>query len=201
MKRIMLTACSVVAIVGSTLLTACTGGSSGSQVAQLTPTATNGSSAATTAAGSVRGGGAVTFSDCMRSHGVSRFPDPDGAGELPKVDLQELGMSTSKLQAAQNACQDLLSNDIEASVTECLSTGNCAPALRQQILNEGLEFAQCMRSHGVSNFPDPTTAPDGAPEFDLLAIAGTDWRSTHMDLTLDECQQVYSAGLRVGLRR
>jgi hypothetical protein len=195
-----ISAAGVVAVAGLVLLSAaCTGASSGDHVARLSASTTTGDSAASSAA-SVQGG-AVAFSRCMRDHGVSRFPDPDSSGVLQKVDLQQLGVSSTQLRSAQNACQQLLSDDIEASVGECLSTGNCTPALRQQILNEGLEFAQCMRSHGVSNFPDPTTAPNGAPVFDLGAIAGTDWRSTSMNQKLDECQQVYSSGVRVGLRR
>ncbi len=36
-------------------------------------------------------------------------------------------------------------------------------ALVQQVLSAGREFAQCMRSHGVPNWPDPTLDSRGAP--------------------------------------
>ena len=43
----------------------------------------------------------------MRSHRVPNFPDPDSSGQVPKADAQALGVSSSRLQAAQRACQHL----------------------------------------------------------------------------------------------
>jgi hypothetical protein len=179
-----------IATAGLSLLAAGCGGSRGNNVAQLgtTPAQQN---------------GAIAFARCMRSNGVPKFSDPDSGGQIPKVNLQGLGVSSSQFQSAQTTCQHLLpTNDIEASVTQCPSTGDCPPALLHQILNEGLQFARCMRSHGVSNWPDPTSDPDnGSPIFNLIAIHGTDWESPQIENRLDECQRVYSAGVRVGLRR
>jgi hypothetical protein len=181
----------VITTAGLSLLAAGCGGSTATQ------------SSTSSSAASAQQDGAIAFSRCMRSNGVPKFPDPDSGGRLPKVNLQRLGVSSSRLQFAQSGCQHLLpTNDIEASVTQCLSTGDCPPALLQQILNEGLQFARCMRAHGVPNWPDPTRDRDnGAPVFDLLALHGTDWDSPQIENKLDECQRVYSPGVRVGLRR
>jgi hypothetical protein len=51
---------------------------------------------------------AVGYCHCMRSHCMPNFPDPDSSGVLPKVSAQELGVSTSQLQAGQRARQRLL---------------------------------------------------------------------------------------------
>ena len=190
------TAAAIVASVGLALLAAACGGSKGGHVAQLGSTATQ--SSTLSSAGSAQENGAVAFSRCMRSHGVSKFPD----SASPKVNLQQLGVSSSRFQAAQRACQHLFPNNVEASVTQCLSTGDCPQTLLHQILNQGLEFARCMRSHGVSNWPDPTRYPDnGAPVFNLLHAHGFDPRSPQIEHKMDECQHVYSAGVRVGLAR
>jgi len=45
-------------------------------------------------------------------------------------------------------------------------------AALQQDLTALRGFAQCMRSHGVPNWPDPTTGPDGNPDFNLVGIRG-----------------------------
>jgi hypothetical protein len=81
----------------------------------------------------------------MRSHGVASFPDPDGSGPPPKKSLQQLGVSNSQFQSAQLSCRHLLPN------------GGRPPsqAERQRVKAESLQFAQCVRAHGVPNMPDP----------------------------------------------
>ena len=58
---------------------------------------------------------ALAFSRCMRSHGVPKFPDPNSSGAIPKVSLQQLGVSSTAFQAAQRACQHLLPNSGQSS--------------------------------------------------------------------------------------
>jgi hypothetical protein len=111
----------------------------------------------------------LVFSACMRSQGVPNFPDPGSNGNLPKPDAPHLGVSSSQLQAAQHACQHLLPNDGGAinadSISGCMMASDCPPALVQQVLNEESNFAQCMRSHGVPNWPDPSIDSQGRPVF------------------------------------
>jgi hypothetical protein len=105
----------------------------------------------------------------MRSHRVPNYPDPDSSGQLPKPDAHHLGVSSSQLQAAQQACQHLLPNTGEAinagSVQQCMLADDCPQPLVQQVLNEERRFARCMRSHGVPNWPDPITDSQGRPVF------------------------------------
>jgi hypothetical protein len=115
---------------------------------------------------------AVAFTRCMRSHGVPNYPDPTarnsgpGTDGLPKVDLQALGISSSQVNAAESACQRMLPNGAQLS-----------RATSRSILNRLVAFAHCVRSHGVSNWPDPTHTLGsfpGAPRygFDLQGIQG-----------------------------
>ena len=100
---------------------------------------------------------ALVYSRCMRSHGVPKFPDPSSSGAFPKVSAQQVGVSSSQLQAAQNHCRYLLPNGGSgASQTQL-----------QQWMSGMLKFARCMRAHGVSNWPDPVIDAGGNPEFYL----------------------------------
>src|SRR5882757_8526973 len=99
---------------------------------------------------------AVGYSQCMRSHGVPNFPDPNGSGEIPKATAQQLGVSSAQYQTAQTACAHLLPNSGEASQAEIA-----------QMMSGMRGFAHCMRSHAVSNWPDPSTDNAGYPIFYL----------------------------------
>jgi hypothetical protein len=136
---------------------------------------------------------AVAYSACLRSHGVPNYPDPGSDGNVPKGNAQAFGVSNSQYQAAERACRHLLPNSdtsFTASLTQCLMTGDCPPALVQRALSEGLRFAQCMRHHGVPNWPDPTVDSTGRPAFPVTAagisIAST--RSPRMLSRLGHCQ-------------
>jgi hypothetical protein len=131
-------------------------------------------------AGSASSPSAVAYSACMRSHGVATFPDPDSSGALPKGDAQYFGVSSSQLQAAQRACQSLLPNtgSFDHRFGQCVSSGDCPQALVQQAMTLMRSFAQCMRSHGVPNFPDPSIGAGGAPFFDASG-AGLSNQYTH----------------------
>jgi len=100
---------------------------------------------------------ALAYSRCMRAHGVPRFPDPNSSGSIPKISAQQLGVSSTVFQAAQNDCRYLIPN------------GGSGPSQTQvrQIMSGMLKFAQCMRSRGVPNWPDPVIDAGGNPEFYL----------------------------------
>jgi hypothetical protein len=129
----------------------------------------------------------------MRSHGLPHFPDPDSNGQLPKGDAQQLGVGTAQLQAAQTACQNLYpDNGFQQQTQQCMLTGNCPQALVQQILTVERNHAQCMRSLGVSDWPDPAIDSEGRPVFPLSSVPGRDrnyWRSPQIAAKDDECQR------------
>jgi hypothetical protein len=147
------------AMAGLILLLGACGGTSSS----------TGSGGGPSAEGSASSLSAVGYSHCMRSQGVPNYPDPGSGGQLPKASAQLLGISSSQFDAAQRACQSLLpasGGSLNAtSLQQCYLGGVCPPALVQQALDAGLKFAQCMRSHGVPNWPDPTVNSDGEPLF------------------------------------
>ena len=180
----------ITATTGIALSVVGCGGTQGGQVAQLASTSTQSGATASPQHGW------LAFSACMRSHGVSAFPDPASNGELPKVSLQQLGVGSSEFQSAQAACRGL--RPTGGSLTQetgCLMLGNCPAAEVAQIRAAELRYARCMRSHGVSNWPDPTLNSQGMPVFDVTQ-AGISREFIHSSLFMvpnSECQRLAGA--------
>ena len=122
----------------------------------------------------------------MRSHGVPNFPDPQPSAKFPSA--QQLGVSSSQYQAAENACQRLLPNG-----------GNGVTQVElQQILGAMREFTQCMHSHGVPNWPEPTPDPEGGGRFIFNPqAAGVDPDSPRISTRMRDCDRVFPASMGV----
>jgi hypothetical protein len=157
-----------------------------------------GSGGAPAAGGSASAGGsanspsAVAYSHCMRSHEVPNYPDPTGSRQVPKTSPQRLGVSSSRLQAAQRACQYLLpsAGPAHQQTQQCMLTGDCPPALVRRILTAELRFARCMRSHGVTNWPDPTIDAEGRPFFNVSAYGIDPHHSPQINTKVGECERL-----------
>lgn len=83
----------------------------------------------------------LAFARCVRAHGVANFPDPSSQGGFDKTALNRISQTNPSYQGATRACQHLL---VAPTVVQ-----------QQEVAAEALQFARCMRSHGVANFPDP----------------------------------------------
>lgn len=156
--------------------------------AALLAAACGGSPSSTGSGGSPNAGGSATsqlvaYTQCMRSHGVPDYPGPTSGGQMPKITSgQQVGVSDSRLTAAQGACQDLWPYQAPTQ------------AQQRQQLTDDVKFAQCMRSHGLPNFPDPTNS-DGHVEF-VISVSrdGFDPHSPQILAKAHECQHVLPAG-------
>jgi hypothetical protein len=155
-------------VAGVLVATGCSHSSSGPGVAHVGSAASGSGSANSSVPAS-----ALAFSQCMRSHGVQNFPDPESSAGVPKVSPQQLGVSSTQFQTAQTACAHLLQPN---------------QAQAQLILSGMRDFARCMRAHGAHNWPDPTIDRDGQPVFDLHGRINPD--SPQMDHTSGECARL-----------
>jgi hypothetical protein len=164
---------------------ACGGGRSTPAVAAARTTTTAGASAA--ASGNVPGTGLLAYSSCMRSHGVPDFPDPAGNGGIPKnAVIQAFGqVSNAQAQAASQACTHLLPAGGSLS-------GQPSRPVTAQDAQDYLKAAACMRSHGITNFPDPTFS-DGQVSFS--EPSSIDTHSTQFTRALHVCQKLIPRGL------
>jgi hypothetical protein len=98
------------------------------------------------------------FVDCVRAHGLPGFPDgsidshgvvsfPDSAPDIPDSTVTACQVYFNRLPPQPAA----------------------SPPVPQQLFQVLLSFARCMRSHGVTDWPDP--APSGTFFLDARLIA------------------------------
>jgi hypothetical protein len=122
----------------------------------------------------------LAFARCMRSHQVINYPDPSASGVLPKRSPQELGVSVSQFAAANTSCQHLLPGG-----------GVVNQSAQAQVRANALKYSECVREHGVENFPDPASdgrIPDpatvgvnqGSPKFEAANQACAKYRPPYM---------------------
>jgi hypothetical protein len=101
----------------------------------------------------------LAISSCMRSHGISNFPDPtkSSGGDVgmsiamtpgsPAVTVAGITFDGPAFTAAEKACH--------------FAAYGSPPKLTEAQKQGMLKSAECMRTHGVPNFPDPTFGPRG----------------------------------------
>ncbi len=98
----------------------------------------------------------IRFSSCMRAHGVSHFPDPTSSGGGVRISINSnsgINPASPAFQAAQKACAKLLPGGAPGS----------GPPASAATMKQMLAVAECMRAHGVSGFPDPTSRLPSIP--------------------------------------
>jgi hypothetical protein len=142
------------------------------------PAGTNGANSTTANAQK-----AVKFAECMRSNGVSEFPDPGASGSFTIdgiVNGSSLDPNTPAFKQALNACRDL----------EPAGFMGSKRSAQQQ--DAALEFAQCIRANGVTDFPDPT--PNG-PLVDTNRIpsAAESGGMSALQAAMQKCRDVAAA--------
>ena len=85
------------------------------------------------------------FSACMRKHGVTNFPDPNGQGVITIHSGMGIDPGSPTFMSARAACDKLLPNG-----------GRPTPAQMAQAQKQMLALSACMRAHGIKDFPDPS---------------------------------------------
>jgi hypothetical protein len=101
------------------------------------------------------------MAECMRANGVPSFPDPssNGAGGIAfqsepngTVKVNGVTVTESTLNAAMHKCRSEMPQGPSLTASQIAT-----------IRRGALRMAECMRAHGVPNFPDPqiTTGPGG----------------------------------------
>lgn len=171
------------AVVSGILVAGCGGGSRSPTAATAGSTTTSASTIAAGAAAATASGSAtrsdakspgptapggsntqalLAFARCMRANGVPSFPDPtpgSGAGFMLPAGTSP---AAPAFVAAQAKCHTLLPDGP--------LPGAGSPPPSAKTMAKLLKIAQCMRGHGISQFPDPKTTrpshlnPDVYPE-------------------------------------
>jgi hypothetical protein len=98
----------------------------------------------------------LKLAECMRSHGVPDFPDPGSSGGFGiqasagggnasiLVDGHTINVSGPAFQKAMQTCR-----------SEMPQGPPISGAQLAKVRQGAIKMAECMRAHGVANFPDP----------------------------------------------
>jgi hypothetical protein len=115
----------------------------------------------------LRLGGSYTddlkFAECLRSNGSPNFPDPSANGTFHITSASGAVPGSPEFQAAEKACRKFMPNGVAPP----------SPAQQAKMLAQSLQYAECMRSHGITDFPDPHSS-NGRVGFSFTASPGSD---------------------------
>ena len=121
--------------------------------------------------------GVLDFAQCMREEGIN-FPDPtfdiDGNPQFDNVDVE----NEDEFEEAFTNCEDILRNALPEQF-------DLDPEVEAALVDASLEFSQCMREEGISNFPDPTPGEFG---FFAFRDAEIEWTSDDVQEAFEICQ-------------
>jgi hypothetical protein len=112
---------------------------------------------------------AFKYSGCMRNHGVTSFPEPrvfsNGGQQSIELTVPSSDAGSPQFTAAQKACDRIMPAPGSGSPTQLAE---------QQHAREVnvLAFTRCLRSHGIPDFPDPTSQGRLTPQ--MVDAAGVD---------------------------
>jgi hypothetical protein len=122
---------------------------------------------------------AVKFAECMRENGVSDFPDPKASGDFPSFGIS---VSPAVWKRALGACKALQ------------PPGSLSAKRSPEQQSAALEFARCIRAHGVKDFPDPV---NGQPIVDTTRIPSSDKPGgmTILNAAMQKCRGLVAAAV------
>ena len=124
---------------------------------------------------------AVRFADCMRSSGVSNFPDPESS---PREFKFALALTPPTPRPRHSSVRT------RPAITCCRAPADRARARHRagaQIAAD-LAFARCLRSHGFPSFPDPSST--GQLTHEMVASAGINLHQPAAVRAADTCVSV-----------
>ena len=156
----VVTAAAIVATAALALLTASCGGSPAS------PASPPGLPAGTAQA--------LAYAHCMRSHGIPGYPDPNVHGNA-LFSLGGVDTHSPQFQSADETCQ------------KQTGFGHFSAAQQQQGMTAMLKYANCMRAHGITNFPDPF---ENSQQMGFNLPAGIDPNSPRVKAASKTCQPI-----------
>ena len=145
----------------------------------------------------------LALAQCMRSHGVPTFPDPDTSGgytltsngSIEGAGGSSIDIDSSQAQAAYGDCRHLLPGG--PSISQLEQDVQQAKQRQEQALPEMLKYSECVRSHGVPTFPDfgqsaQSPAPGNSGPINL--------NSPQVQAALSACQHLLPSGVHVSIR-
>jgi hypothetical protein len=158
---------------------ACSGGSSPHVASLGSVTATTQAPVTPAAAPFNKAAAVAKYVSCLRAHGVTNLPIVSGnnSGVRIQVNAQTSG---PQFQQAAAACR----ND--------LPHGTVQPNITTAQQQDYLQAAACMRSHGITNFPDPVIS---GPNVHFPIPPGVNINAPQVVQAIQICRKLIPPGL------
>ena len=144
----------------------------------------------------------LALAQCMRGHGVPNFPDPQASGGYSLGSNGSIrgcrGVNRHQQQPGTGGVRPLPASAARRPV--CLAAGAegaGGAATAGQELPALVKYAQCMRSHGVPNFPDPAWRSERPASG---KGAGLNPSSPQFQAAVRACQHVLPAGAHLSIK-
>ena len=133
------------------------------------------------------------LAQCIRDHGVPGLPDPTvDNGRLVLPDGATANIPDSQGNAAMAACQSIVDR-LPPSALGDHGDASRAP-LSAADLAKARQLAQCLRTHGLTDFPDPRA--DGV--FDLSGTSmANEGKSDRMRVAFEACKDYDVPGIQL----
>ena len=112
----------------------------------------------------------------MHTHGVNGLPSPVSS---PAAFKHSFTTTTPVYRSALGNCQRLIPGQ---------ENNNEGAAHTRKQIDAAIAFARCMRGHGFSRFPDPTST--GELSHQMLNAAGIDLQQPAVVRAADDCVSV-----------
>jgi hypothetical protein len=106
----------------------------------------------------------LAFAKCMRDEGID-MPDPQFDGGRVMQRGPDERVAPEKMREAEASCRKHM-EDVEPP--------ELSPEQQEEMKKAALAHAQCMREHGLENFPDPTFDEDGGAQIRIGPGTGLD---------------------------
>jgi hypothetical protein len=145
----------------------------------------------------------LALAQCMRSHGVPSFPDPDASGSYALT-------SHGLIEGAGGSSIDIDNSQAQAAYGDCRHGLPGAPSVSQleqrerqeqqrqaRTLPELLKWERCVRSHGVPNFNPGLGGQSPAPG----SGGAFNPNSPQFQAALTACQHLLPPGTHVSVSR
>jgi hypothetical protein len=125
---------------------------------------------------------ALQFTACLRNEGLD-VPDvqfgPNGQPLIDPSTIEGIDIGSPEFTGAFAACLPIIQN---AGVLE----RELDPEQQAIVQDQLQEFSECMRTNGITDFPDPD--PTGLTSFPLSAF--TDFQDEDFQAALEICQRI-----------
>jgi hypothetical protein len=159
------------------LATGCSGG--GSPASSNTIPKAAGSPSTTSAGGSDQTAVLAALGACFRQHGVN-MADPTIS-------------ANGQLQMDRSVLSQVPTNVISAAAQACAAQVQALRLLvpkKPSLVPQEVKFSECMRQHGIANFPDPDPAGGGFP----IRQQGIDETTPAFQAAQQACQSLLPSG-------